>query len=176
MTHPSARTGNPHLVRGVIAGVAGGLVASWVMNLYLAGVSKAQEVLQDPAEKAQQRAPSGDDSTQKVADALIYQVKGRHLSKDEKKTAGPLVHYIFGGLMGGVYGAVAECSPASRVGAGTLFGSVLFLGSDEIMIPALGLGKPPTQEPIGSQANHWAAHLVYGATVELVRRGVRHLI
>ena len=70
MTHPSARTGNPHLVRGVIAGVAGGLLASWVMNLYLAGVSKAQEVLQDPAEKSQQRAPSGEDSTQIVADAL----------------------------------------------------------------------------------------------------------
>lgn len=179
MNYSSYQADRPHLLRGVIAGAAGGLAASWVMNVFLAGSSKAQDALKDPAEKEQekaQQASAGDDSTQKVADAVSHAVTGNHLSKEEKKTGGPLVHYLFGSIMGGVYGAVAEYSQSSRIGAGTVFGTALFLGADEIMVPALGLSKPPTQEPASSQVNHWAGHLVYGATVELVRRGLRRIL
>lgn len=101
---------------------------------------------------------------------------GKHLSKEEKKTGGPLVHYLFGSITGGIYGGVAEYSRSSRIGAGTVFGSALFLAADELMVPALGLSKPPTQQPASSQVNHWAGHLVYGATVELVRRGLRRIL
>jgi uncharacterized membrane protein YagU involved in acid resistance len=171
----SAHFKKPHPVRGFIAGAAGGVVASLVMNIFLAGTSKAKEALEDPAEKAQ-KAEAAEDSTQKVADAVAYEVSGRHLSKEEKQTGGPIVHYVFGGLMGGVYGVAAEYFPATRIGAGTVFGSALFLGADELAIPALGLGKTPAEQPVSDQANHLTAHMVYGATVEAVRRGVRRLI
>ncbi len=170
----------PHLVRGVVAGMVGGLAASWVMNQFLTGVSKATEAVkehQDPqAYRQQQGQEQEEDSTMKVADAVASTVTGRHLSKEQKKIGGPIVHYAFGGLMGGVYGGVAEYSQSSRLGLGTLFGSTLFVGADEVAVPALGLAKPPTQQPAGDQASHWAAHVVYGATVELVRRGVRSLL
>ncbi len=165
----------PDLLRGVFAGILGGLAASWVMNQFLAGVSKATEALAE--EKDQPKSEEqGEDSTIKVADAVANTFIGRHLSDDEKQKGGPIVHYAFGGLMGGVYGGIAEYSPASRMGFGSLFGSALFVGADEIAVPALGLGKTPAQQPMSDQVSHWAAHLVYGATVELVRRVVRSIL
>lgn len=164
----------PDLVRGVFAGIVGGLAAAWVMNQFLAGVGKATEALTEP--KQPQTEEQSEDSTIKVADAVVSTIIGRHLSDDEKKKGGPIVHYAFGGLMGGVYGGIAEYSRSPRASFGTLFGSALFIGADEIVVPLLGLGKPPTQQPASDQASHWAAHVVYGATVELVRRAVRKLL
>jgi putative membrane protein len=163
----------PRLSRGIVAGAAAGLVAAWVMNQFLAAWTKAEKALQDPTEAKQ---PQGEDSTEMVADAIVHSFTGRHLNKADKQKAGPIVHYAFGSLMGGVYGAIAEYSPQSRRSFGTLFGTVLFVGADEIVVPALGLGKPPTEEPLSSQAAHWAAHMVYGATVEAVRRGLRRMM
>jgi uncharacterized membrane protein YagU involved in acid resistance len=179
MNRSLKQTKDPQMLRGFLAGAAGGVAASLVMNVFLAGTSKAKEALEDPAEKAEQQkqqAEAGDDSTQKVADVVAFQVTGEHLSKQEKQTGGPIVHYVFGGLMGGVYGVMAEYFPATRLGAGTMFGSALFLGADEIAVPVLGLGKPPDEQPVSSQANHLTAHIVYGATVEMVRRGLRRLL
>ena len=157
----------------MLAGAAAGLLAAWVMNQFLAAWSKAQTALEDPSK--QQSQPEEEDSTEKVADAIVCSVTGRHLSKEKKKKAGPVVHYAFGSLMGGAYGAAAEYSRNARRGFGTMFGTVLFVGADEIMVPALGFGKPATEEPLSSQASHLAAHIVYGASVELLRRGLRKL-
>lgn len=165
----------PRLVRGVFAGVVGGLAASWVMNQFLAGLTKATEAIKEQQGQEPQQEEQGEDSTMKVADAVASTVTGHHLTKAEKKIGGPIVHYAFGGLMGGVYGGLAEYSPASRVGFGTLFGSTLFAGADGVAVPALGLSKPPAEQPVSDHASHWAAHLVYGATVELVRRGIRKI-
>jgi putative membrane protein len=163
-----------NLLRGVFAGVVGGLVASWVMNQYFVAVANATEAMKEQPQ--QQNQEEGEDSTQLVADAIASRVIGRHLDKEEKEKAGPIVHYAFGALMGGVYGGIAECSSSVRAGFGALFGSVLFVGADEIAVPALGFGKPPTQQPVSNQLSHWAGHVVYGATTELVRFGVRQIL
>ena len=42
---------------------------------------------------------------------------------------------------------------------------------DEIAVPAFGLSRPSTDSPPGVHAQAWAAHIVYGVTAELVRRG-----
>jgi putative membrane protein len=164
----------PNLLRGVFAGVVGGLVASWVMNQYFVAVAKATEATTEQPQQQDQK--EGEDSTQLVADAIASRVIGRHLDKEEKEKAGPIVHYAFGALMGGVYGGIAEYSSSARTGFGTLFGSVLFVGAHEIAVPALGFGKPPTQQPVSDQLSHWVGHMVYGATVELVRFGVRQIL
>jgi putative membrane protein len=167
----------PRLIRGVLAGLTGGLVASWVMNEFLSGAKKVSEAVETDDERlAAQRQPQGEDATQKVAGAVIEAVTGEKPSREAKQTGGPIVHYVFGTLMGGMYGGIAEYSPAARMGVGSAFGSALFVGADEVMVPLLGLGKKPTEEPVSGQVQHWLAHVVYGATVELVRRGVRRLL
>jgi uncharacterized membrane protein YagU involved in acid resistance len=113
----------------------------------------------------------------KTADALVGAVTGgRHLSWEEKKIGGPIVHYAFGTLMGGLYGAAAEYSRVARLGNGTLFGTALFTGADMIAVPALNLSSSSGEAPVSSLATPYAAHLVYGATTEFVRRLVRGVL
>ena len=84
-----------------------------------------------------------------------------------------MVHYAFGTLMGGLYGMAAEEWRPARWGEGTLFGTVLWFGSDEIAVPALKLAKPPQQYALKVHAGALASHLVYGFTTEMVRRALR---
>lgn len=171
---------NTHPVRGVLAGVAGGLVAAWAMNQWSAGPGSAiADKLQSPEDKQKSEAaadPSGEDATMKAAEGLAAPVKGGPLTKEEKTKGGPMVHYTFGALMGGLYGGLAEYSPLVRSGFGTTFGSVLFIGGDLVAVPAFGLSKPIDEFPATSYAGPFTAHLVYGATTELMRRVFRAIL
>jgi putative membrane protein len=165
-----------HLLRGALAGIAGGLIASWMMNEFMAGPGKKlEESVQEyePAQK-QQKNTEEDDSTMKAADAIVeITTGGRHLSYEGMKKGGPIVHYAFGALMGGLYGCLAEYSKTSRAGLGTIFGSLLFLAGDLIAVPAFHLSEPPMEQPASALIKPFAAHLVYGSTTELVRRTLR---
>lgn len=165
-----------HLLRGAAAGIAGGLIASWVMNKFMAGPGKKLEKSieeQEPAGKKQKNTEE-DDATMKAADAIVeVTTGGRHLSHEGRKKGGPIVHYAFGALMGGLYGTVAEYSKTSRAGLGTIFGTVLFVVGDLIAVPAFRLSTPPTEQPASALINPFAAHLVYGSTTEVVRRTLR---
>jgi uncharacterized membrane protein YagU involved in acid resistance len=175
----SDRNSNTSMLRGFLAGAIGGLVASWVMNGFITGAMKMQETMKSPEQKAQEESQkaaqpkseeASEDSTMKVADTVAWLATGQHLSKQGKQKGGPIVHYAFGTFMGALYGTLAELSGSATAGAGTAFGTGLFIAADEVMVPALGLSKPPTQQPVSDQLTHYAAHLVYGATTELVRR------
>ena len=167
-----------HLVRGILAGVAGGLFASWVMNEFLAGpgaaLAKAVNTPEENAQAARENPEDQQDSTMKVADVIAETVTGgQHLTWEQQKEGGPIVHYAFGALMGGLYGGLAEYSDVVKTGFGTGFGSALFVGADLIGVPAFHLGPPPTKTPLHFLAPHYAAHVVYGAATELVRRIAR---
>src|SRR5215472_12065053 len=168
-----------HIVRGVLAGVAGGLVASWVMNEFGATAGKKlADAVETPAEKRLlERQSDGEDATMKAADKIVETVTGgRHLTHEQREIGGPIVHYSMGAVMGGLYGALAEYSASARAGFGTTFGGLLFATADLFGVPALHLGRWPTEYPASSLANPLASHLVYGATTELVRRIVRQIL
>ena len=61
-------------------------------------------------------------------------------------------------------------------GFGTGFGSALFVGADLFGVPAFHLGAKATDVPAHTLATPYAAHLVYGATTELVRRLARVIL
>ena len=181
--------GEHHLGRGMVAGIAGGLVASWIMNVFMesAGPKIAQAVesmngdnraqSRDQQDQSAQDQEPKEDATMKAADALVATVTGgQHLSFEEKQKGGPVVHYAFGALMGGVYGALAEYSPAARTGFGTGFGTALFTGADLVALPALHLSGASADAPVSTLATPFAAHLVYGAITEGVRRLVRAML
>jgi hypothetical protein len=172
---------------GMLAGAIGGLVASWVMNMFMekAGGPIQQVVHKFDHSPQQQSAPSSqssaddqpkEDATMKAADALVSTATGgRHLSLEAKQKGGPIVHYAFGALMGAIYGMGAEYSSIVRSGFGTAFGSALFAGADLWAVPALGLsGSSDTS--VSSLATPFSAHIVYGATTEGVRRIVRAIM
>jgi uncharacterized membrane protein YagU involved in acid resistance len=126
--------------------------------------------------ESQPSQQSGDDATVKTANRISEGVAGRALTSEEKKVAGPLIHYVFGSAMGAVYGALAEAAPATTRGWGLPFGTALWLGADEVAVPALKLAKPPAEYAASTHASALAAHLVYGATAEGVRRAVRSIM
>ena len=167
------------LLRGILAGMAGGLAAAWVMNEFMAGPGqKLQQAVQSEEENRQQQEHSDEpkeDATMKAADAIAHTATGEHLSRAEKEKGGPVVHYAFGALTGGLYGGLAEYSSAVTSGFGTSFGGILFSGADLLAVPAFKLAPSPTDQPASALASPFAAHIVYGVTTELVRRTLRAL-
>src|SRR5262249_17565750 len=95
------------------------------------------------------------------------------LKPEQKEPAGNLVHYVFGTAVGGLYGLLAEKAPHTRAGFGTLYGTAVWLGADEVALPLLGLSKAPRHYPWSTHASALASHLVYGSTMELVRLASR---
>jgi putative membrane protein len=160
------------ILRGTLSGMAGGLVAAWTMNQFQALLASATQGEQDKGDKTEEE----DDATQKAAAAIAEPILERPLTKQEKATAGPAVHYTFAVLMGALYGAIAEASPAVGMGRGLPFGTALWLAADEAAVPALGLAPTPRDTPVSTHASAFAAHLVYGLTMDLVRRGMRRTL
>ena len=181
-------------LKGMIAGAAGGLVASWVMNQFQAMISRMTHGVERPhgAQSLQQGSPrhgvarelqepgrdrEADNAAVRTAVVVSDRLFGLELAEREKREiAGAVIHYAFGVATGGLYGAIAEVKPATTTGAGLPFGAAVWLIADEIIAPALGLSKSPTKYPLSTHAYSIASHLVYGLTTEIVRREVRRAL
>src|SRR5690349_14702168 len=149
-----------NVLHGALAGMIGGAVGSWVMNQYIAAQqppaqqpaqpepadrSKAEGEERQQARSSQKESQQGEskedeDATVKTAEAISRNRFGHELSPQEKKIAGPAVHYGYGSLVGGLYGAVAEATPLASAGFGMLYGMALWALGDETAVPALRLG------------------------------------
>lgn len=169
--------------KGLVAGLIGGLVASWIMNRFQDGWSRLaqgnrrsprgqNEFHSQPESDEERIVEPEDDTTVKTASAISEGVFDHKLTQREKKVAGTAVHYALGTGVGGLYGAVAEVAPKVTTGAGLPFGAVFWLVVDEGAVPILSLSKGPTQYPLGTHVYALASHFVYGVTTELVRRVV----
>jgi hypothetical protein len=184
------RTKRPSILRGIITGASAGIAATLIMDQFLKLTSAGQKAVEKQMKLAQgespweiaheqvqqeQQAAEQEGSTEIVA-RKIAEATGKTLDKEKKKKAGQAVHYTFGTLMGIVYGVSAELVPEATTGAGTAFGTLLFLGADEVAVPALQLAPPPDQTPPADHLQHWAAHVVYGGSLELVRSLLRRVI
>jgi putative membrane protein len=183
------RNGNDgDVLKGLVVGLASGLVASWTMNQFQAVWTRIAEGTQkshgaqsmQPAEGSNANQGNDtaepDDATVETAKVISRNVFGHELQESEKESAGAAVHYAFGTVTGGLYGALAEVSPQVTMGAGVPFGAAFWLIADEVTVPLLGLSKGPTQYPVSTHAYALASHLVYGLTTELSRRALRQVL
>lgn len=173
---------NASAFKGMLAGAIGGLVASWVMNVFMEEAGpKVQTIAAKFDHSAQQQSSNSsqdgepkEDATMKAADAIVRTATGgRHLSLEGKQKGGPIVHYAFGGLMGALYGLASEFSPMTTAGFGTAFAGALFAGADLWAVPALHLSGSTGDAPVSSLATPFGAHMVYGVTTEAVRKVIR---
>lgn len=175
------------VVKGLTAGLVAGLVASWTMNRFqdvwikLANSDDRNQSAQASHHESQQSEQQSngeeqDDTTVRAASAISEGLFDHKLTKEEKKVAGPAVHYSLGTGVGGLYGAVAEVVPEVTAGAGLPFGAAFWLVVDEGAVPLLGLSKAPTAYPLSTHIYALASHFVYGLTTEIVRRSVRNAI
>ena len=189
--------GQANVWKGLVAGLAGGLVASWTMNQFQAAWTRAAEGFEKPHGAQSMQPTEGpnpneqssaseglnsaekehqDDATVETAKVISRNIFGHELQESEKKSAGAAVHYAFGTATGGFYGAMAEVAPQVTAGVGLPFGAVFWAVADEGAVPLLGLAKGPTEYPVSTHVYSLASHLVYGVTAELSRRALRHVL
>lgn len=184
------RKHRPNVFRGVVTGLTAVIAATLIMDQFqklssagqkaaekqvrLALQESEEQIERDQQQKAEEAAQQ-EGSTEKVA-RKIAETAGKQLPATEKKKAGQAVHYAFGTLMGAVYGVTAELVPEVTTGGGTAYGTLLFLAADEVAVPAFQLSPPPTQTRSTDHLQHWAAHVVYGGSLELVRSILRRFM
>jgi len=176
MAHRSS-TDRGHIARHVTAGLIGGLVGAWVMELAQRGMEQAKGDGSAPGGGGQQhRTPESEPATYQAADAVTETVAGHDVPESYKPAAGALVHYAFGGAVGAIYGAAAARTPDVTAWGGVPFGAAVWLIADEMGVPLAGLSKAPTEYPLADHASALAAHFVYGATADCVRRMVLRIL
>jgi len=146
--------GKGNIWKGAVAGLVGGLVASYVMNEYQSLVTRLTEGNEAP------EAESDEPATVKVGQKISEKLFGHELTEREKKAADPIVHYATGAISGMFYGIVAEKAPRSNIGIGLPFGTGRWAILDEVIVSALGLSKSSLEYPLSNRAYALSSHLV----------------
>jgi uncharacterized membrane protein YagU involved in acid resistance len=76
------------------------------------------------------------------------------------------VHYSFGSAWGAAYGLTApSVRRLATLPGGLAFGTLVWLVSDNLIVPGFRLAGWPQRYPVKNHAYAIAAHLVYGSTV-----------
>ena len=81
--------GEMDLVKGVVAGIAGGLLASFLMEQFQAAWGATAEAIHPAPKKAGRRA---DPTTVKAANLIAEKISGHKVPADYKPAAGAAVH------------------------------------------------------------------------------------
>ena len=153
-----------------VVGIAGGLAASFVMSKFQSGWKTLEREF-DP-DSAGEQAQEGEPATVKAANRVAQKSTGEPVPEAHKDTAGEAVHYGFGALLGGLYGAAGAVAPRVRTGFGTVFGAGVWAIADEIAVPAANLSKPPQEMPQSQHVYSIVSHLLFGAVLEGSRRAM----
>ena len=161
------------IMKGLLAGVAGGLLASFLMEQFQAVWSAVAQKMSSSGKGGGRKAAP---ATVKAANAISEKITGRKVPKDYRPLAGKIAHYGMGTSSAAVYGVLSEVAPIVTVGDGVAFGTGLWLLADELTVPAAGLSKSPKEIPITTHLYALASHLVYGWIAETVRQAVRRAL
>jgi hypothetical protein len=165
--------------KGLFAGAIAGVAATFAMSEAQAWWTRAADGVEPRSAAGRhdardwQERTEGQNSNELAAEAVGEAILKRPLRRDELAVGAAAMHYGFGTAMGALYGALAEVSPQITRGFGTGYGSMVWAGADELGMPALGLSRPTTERPAEAHAQSFAAHMVFGLTLEVVRRLVR---
>jgi putative membrane protein len=149
---------NRSLFKGFVAGAIGGLVG--------AAAKAAGEAVYPPRIQGQIAPPA----------VLLNRMSDRPLTEKEEEVSVRAIHWSFGALVGGVYGAVAEYQPAVTNRLGANFGLTLCGMTHASTLPLMGLTEKPEDQPMREHASELITHAIYGVTTELVRRVARTIL
>jgi hypothetical protein len=176
--------------QGFVAGMVGGIVGLLAMRFYwdeIAPLLQPEEEEQVSGSDAYGttldlddislvgRRYRGDEPATEALGRLLYQRFTRQEPQTEtKELLGQLIHWSYGILQGGLYGAIYTPDAGADPTDGLIYASGLWLFGDELAVPLLGLQSGPTAAPPEQHLNRWGAHLAYGlgtaATTHLLRR------
>jgi hypothetical protein len=167
-----------------LAGLAGGLVAGWTMNLFARAAAWAGNGREAPgatpgndrfgrgAQPPQALRTANRDASVLLGAAVFRAIAGRDPDPDAQLWIGSAMHYAFSGALGVAYAGIADRVPAVRTGRGLTYGVLVWGLADEGAMPALGVSRGPRELDPRVHVFALLAHLVYGATLHAFwRRG-----
>ena len=147
-----------NLAKGILAGLAAGLVATAAKTLV--------EKVYPPRVHGEPERP-----------AVLAEKTARHqLAPVPKAVASETVHWVFGATAGVAYGALAEFYPAATSRDGVGFGMTLMALTHESALPAMGLSAAPANQTRREKTSEMASHIIFGLVAETTRRYVRKRI
>ncbi len=147
--------GDKDLVKGLIAGLVGGILAT--------GAKTLAEKIYPPRTHGEPEPPA----------VLAEKVAGHPLDGTQKVVATETIHWAFGAATGAAYGALAEWYPAATAREGANFGMTLMALTHEGALPAMGLSADPADQTSREKSSEMVTHVVFGIVCETVRRFVR---
>lgn len=116
--------------------------------------------------------PDDEGSTATVG-RVIYEEATHHEPDPQTKQAlSKAVHWTYGILQGGLYGALSSVRRSNKLLGGALWGAGMWLFGDELAVPALGLAPGATAYKPSQHVHRLGAHLVYGVSVAGVTRAL----
>jgi len=160
--------------RGLIAGVIATAAMDASQTSLIPAVSTWIDLVRGKSMPS--GAPPSDDgessqpesSPEKVAHR-IADLLGMSHSRQDLTTWGNRVHWMYGAQWGIAFAAL----PLPRTPLfGALFGAALWLGSDEMLLWALGIAKRPTAYPFAVHASALVAHMIYGSVAGITLAGL----
>ena len=186
------KTGHEH-VDGMLRGAVGALAGLTAMTLYFRlsqALSNGQDEQADggrpdPVKRhhgmddisvAGQKTREDEPSTATVGRIAHETVTGHEPDDERKQKLGQAVHWGYGVLLGGVYGALRADEEAPDLVGGLGYGVAAWALGDEVMVPLLGLAEGPTAHGIGTHAKSLGAHLVYGAATSTATHALKRVM
>jgi hypothetical protein len=181
-------------VTGSLAGIAGLAAMGWYFKAVAPLVSdflqgdrepegaeggerdRKSSSLEDISIVGRQHRP-GESSTAalgRIAYAATFGSEPR--AKETRTLLSYLVHWGYGILQGGTYGALRVDAEAPDLAGGAVFGAGLWLLGDELAVPALGLQEGPGAVTVAQHVNRAGAHLCYGAATAFSYQVLRRLV
>jgi uncharacterized membrane protein YagU involved in acid resistance len=170
------------LARAALFGAVASIPASKLKAVSERQLQRAAETVWPPTEEEKQLVgadPTGHLENMPpavLADHVARRLGHRPLDRTTKLRIQNVIHYSFGALSGSVYSALAEAFPSATAGAGTAAGAGLYLASHGSTLPLLRIQAPPWRLPPAAFVWEFTSHLLFGAVVELSRRGARRLL
>ncbi len=178
----------PNRWHGFVVGFLGGIAGTVVMG----GYWKLETALHgsDPRAMTTGEGPhplddislvgthhEAEESSTAAIGRIVYTIIAGKPPKtgETKNLLSYLVHYGFGALQGGFFGAATGKNSVRDVTSGLAFGTAVWLVADELSVSLLGLAAGPGSAPPTQHAHRWFAHVVYGLTTSSVTTLLRRL-
>ena len=115
---------------------------------------------------------SDEPASEKAAADLTEAATGERPGDRGKKVLGSIAHHLFGAATGAVYGAAVSRMPQLAAGAGAAYGALVWATAVETGLPLAGLAKGPSAYKAERHVASLATHLVFGLSLEAVRRSM----
>lgn len=163
---------SPGALGDALAGALAGLAASWLMFVSYRPIMRAGSA---ETRRREEVAQAGEPpSTVRAAEAAARAVGAELPDRRTRELGGKAVHYGYGAAWGAAFALAARALPRRPpVATGVVFGAVLWLLSDEILVPLFGFSRGPARYPASSHLKGLAAHLVYGLGTDAAWRAAR---